>query len=157
MKPHVVSSRWTLFLKYLLPTFWGCFIGGSAFVMLFMSLDTIQEPFSPTSARLLVWSFFISTMGILYLLFIRIKWVAVDTEAIYVSNFFKSFKYTYDSIQRIEESKVLFSKRVIIHFHEETQFGKSVYFLSSYYWHYFLKKHPKVLEQILEHHTKSTD
>ncbi|MCP4441532.1 MAG: hypothetical protein GY810_21700 [Aureispira sp.] len=156
MKPHVVSSRWTLVLKFF-PMFWGCFMGGTALVMLFISLDNIQDPFTPTSARLLVWSFFISTMGILYLLFIRIKWVAVDTNAFYVSNFFKSFKYTYDSIDRVEESKILFFRRVIIHFHEKSQFGKSVYFLSSYYWHYFLKQHPEVLKQILHQDAEPTD
>lgn len=146
---QVVSSPWTLSLKLLLPTFWFCFIGGLAIILLFYPLEGLKEPFTPMTARLMVISFGLSTAGIYYLVFRPIKWVSMDTEYIYVSNFIKSYQYTYDSIARVEESRMLFWNKVTIHFHQPTQFGQSIAFFGSYYWYYFLKKHPEVLQQLL--------
>ncbi|BDS14062.1 hypothetical protein [Aureispira anguillae] len=148
-KMQVVSSQWTLTLKLLLPTFWFCFFGGLTIVLFFTPLDNIGEPFTPTTARLMMVSFVLSTAGIYYLMFSPIKWVAMDAEKLYVSNFRKSFQYTYDSIARVEESKMLFWNKVTIHFHEPSQFGQTIVFFGSYYWYYFLKKHPEVLQQLL--------
>lgn len=147
MKPQAVSSRWTLFLKLLLPTVWICFFGGMAIGILFVDIE-VAAPFTPFSAKLLIISFAISTIGLFYLLFMRIKWVALDEEYIYVSNFFKVFRYTYSSISGIEESRILWARRIKIEFHAPTAFGKSIFFLSSHYWAYFLEKHPHVLEEI---------
>lgn len=146
---QVVSSRWTLALKLLLPTFWFCFMGGCTIVLFFISLDNIGEPFTPMSARLIMLSFVLSTAGIYYLVFSPIKWVAMDEEKLYVSNFMKSFEYTYDSIARVEEHKMLLWNKVSIHFHQSGQFGEKIVFFGSYYWHYYLKKHPEILQQLL--------
>jgi hypothetical protein len=146
---QVVSSKWSLTLKLLLPAFAGCFLTGITVLLFFISPDSIQEPFTPLSARLTMVSFLLSLVGLYYICFFRIKWVAMDEEYIYVSNFFKSYQYTYDSIARIEESKVLLWKRITIHLHQKGIWGDSFHFLGSYYWYYFLKKHPEVLKKLL--------
>lgn len=153
-KPQVVSTRWTLFLKLILPTLWTCFFGGMALAMLFVELQ-VNEPFSPLTARLMMFSFAVSTVGLLYLLFMRVKWVAMDAEHFYISNFFKSYKYTYDSVAAIEETKILWWRRITIHFHQPSAFGKSVFFIASYYWTYFLEKNPAVLAQLVESTTQA--
>lgn len=145
---QVVSSPWTLTLKLLLPMFWFTFFGGLTLVLLFSNLDGLKEPLTPTTARLIMVSFLISTAGLYYLLFSKIKWVAMDEEYLYVSNFAKSLQYTYDSIAKIEETKVFLWQKVTIHFHQPTQFGTTIIFLGSYYWYYFLKQHPDVLKQL---------
>jgi len=146
---QVVSSQWTLAFKLLIPTFWFSFFGGLTVIMLFIDLSDIGEPFSPFSARMMMLSFLLSTFGIYYLLFFKIKWVALDEETLYVSNFRHSYKYTFDSIERIEETKVLFWNKITIHFNKAGKFGKSIVFYASYYWYYYLKEHPKVLEELL--------
>lgn len=145
---QVVSSPWTLTLKLLLPMFWFTFFGGLTIVLFFTDLSTLKEPFTPTTARAIVASFLVSTAGLYYLVFSRIKWVAMDQEYIYVSNFFKSFQYTFDSVSKVEETKVLLWQKVTLHFHEPTQFGPSLVFFGSYYWYYFLKQHPEILKQL---------
>lgn len=145
---QVVSSKWTMSLKLLLPTFFFCFMVGIT-AMLFVSDLEISEPFTPMSARLMMLSFLISCAGIYYLLFFRIKWVALDPEYIYISNFKDSYKYTFDSIAKVEETKVLFFNKVTIHFHQSGHLGKTVVFFASYYWHYYLKNNPAILEQLL--------
>jgi hypothetical protein len=42
---------------------------------------------------------------------------------------------------------LLFTK-VTLHFHQPGKFGKSVSFIRSHYWKYFLAKHPEVLDII---------
>lgn len=145
---QVVSSPWTLTLKLLLPMFWFTFFGGLTLVLLFSDLGSIKEPLTPTSVRLIMVSFVISTAGLYYLVFSRIKWVAMDEQHLYVSNFFKSFQYTYDSIAKVEETKILLWQKVTLHFHQPTQFGSSIVFFGSYYWYYFLKQHPEILKQL---------
>lgn len=146
---QVVSSKWTLSLKLLLPTFWFSFFVGSLLMLLFTDLTNIGEPFTPLTARLTMLSFVLSSAGIYYLFFLPIKWVAMDEEFIYVSNFFKSAKYTYDSIDKFEESRFLFWNKVSIQFHNKGIFGQKIIFFRSYYWLYFLKKHPAVLQKLI--------
>lgn len=146
---QVVSSKWTLALKLLLPTFWFATFGAATVVIFFMDLSNIGDPFTPTSARLTMFSFLVSTIGVYYLLFFRIKWVAIDQTHLYVSNFRDSYKYTLDSVNQIEETNMLLFKKVTIHFHKSGKFGKSILFFSSYYWHYYLKKNPEILKQLL--------
>ncbi len=146
---QVVSSQWTLSLKLLLPTFWFCFFGGLSLVLFITPLSGIGEPFSPMSARLIMLSFVLSTAAIYYIVFYPLKWVALDLDKMYVSNFFKSVQYSYDSIDSIHESRMLFWNKVTVNFHRPGVFGDSFVFFGSYYWHYYLKKHPEVLSQLL--------
>jgi len=148
MKPQVVSTRWTLFLKLLLPTFWIAFFGAATVAVFALDIQ-VGEPFTPTSARLLVASFAVGSIGLLYLLFLRIKWVAIDKEYLYVSNFFQMRRYTFDSIAALEEQKVLFWRTMTIEFAAPTYFGQKIMFISSHYWGYFLEKNPDVLEKIV--------
>ena len=113
------------------------------------NMETVKEPFDPMTAKILVTSFYITTMGLLYLLFMRIKWVGMTTTHLYVSNFFKSYKYTYDSIDKFEETNMLLFTRVILRFHDKTKFGKTIFFIRSHYLKYFLEKHPTVLAELL--------
>lgn len=147
---QVVSSPWTLTLKLLLPMCWFIFWGGLTLVLLFSDLEELKEPLTPTTARSIMVSFLISTAGLYYLLFAKIKWVAMDEKKIYVSNFVKSLQYTYDSIAKVEETKILLWHKVTLHFHQPTQFGSTIVFLNSYYWYYFLKQHPEILKQLAD-------
>lgn len=146
---QVVSSRWSLSLKLLMPSFWFCFFGGATIALFCMPLDNIQEPFTPMSARLIMLSFVVSSAAVYYMVFFSIKWVALDTEKIYVSNFFKSFQYSYESVKSVEETKFLIWSKVRIKFHESGAFGDNIVFFSSYFWNYYLKKNPVLIQQLL--------
>jgi len=156
-KIQVVSSRWTFFLKLAFPFLWAIFMGGVTIIILLSTLQQVQKPFDPLTAKLLVGSFYLSTLGIFYLLFLRIKWVGMTPTHLYVSNFFRSYKYTYDSVERFEETNILLYKRITIHFHDKTKFGKTIFFIRSHYFRYFLEKHPAVLATLLaEDNTNNT-
>jgi len=148
MKIQTVSSRWTFLFKLALPLFWLVVMGSISLIVLLSPLETLKEPFSPLTAKLLVVSFFLSILGLLYFLFGKAKWVGMDEQKFYVSNFFMSYKYTYNSIAHFEELNMLLFTAVVVHFHQPTKFGKSVFFVKSYYWKYFLEKHPHILDVI---------
>lgn len=125
-------------------------MGGLSVIICLSPLDELREPFDPLTAKGLIVSFFLTVLLIFYWLFMRAKWVGMTTSHLYVSNFLKSYKYTYDSISGFEEVNMLLFTRVVLHFHQPTKFGKSVFFIRSYYWKYFLEKHPEVLAEIFE-------
>jgi hypothetical protein len=147
-KIQPVSSRWTFFLKLAFPLLWIIIMGGVTVLMLISPLENIKEPFSPSTAKAMMIGFYLTVIGLLYLLFMRTHWVGLDTKNIYVSNFFKSYKYTYNSIAKFEEKNMLLYTIVVIHFHQKTKFGKSIYFIRNHYWNYFLEKHPEVIDEI---------
>ena len=148
MKVQTVSSRWTFLLKLAFPLLWLIVMGGITVLVLISPLDSIKEPFSPMAAKSLVGSFFFLILALFYFLFGSAKWVGMTDTHLYVSNFFKSFKYTYESIASFEETNMLLFTKVTLHFHQPGKFGKSVSFIRSHYWKYFLEKYPQVLEVI---------
>jgi hypothetical protein len=148
MKVQTVSSRWTFLLKLAFPLLWIIIMGGITLLVIVSPLESLKEPFSPMAAKSLVASFFLLVLVVLYFLFGNCKWVGMTDTHLYVSNFFQNLKYTHDSIASIEEANVLLFTKVTLHFHQPGKFGKSVSFIRSHYWKYFLAKYPQVLDTI---------
>jgi len=146
MKIQTVSSRWTFLLKVAFPLLWLIIMGGISALVLISPLESLKEPFSPMAAKSLVLSFYALILVVFYLMFGTCKWVGMTDSHTYVSNFFKNYKYTHDSISSFEEANMLLFTKVTLHFHQSGKFGKSVSFIKSHYWKYFLEKHPNVLE-----------
>jgi hypothetical protein len=142
MKIVVVSSRATLFLKLILPTLWFSIMGALLFFSLWYGV-------SGSGLMLLILGF-LGVVGLWAALFRQLKWIGLNPENLYVSNYFKNFKYTYDSISGIEEQHLGPFRRITLHFHQPGQFGQKVHFLASYNWYYFLQQHPEILKQLLQ-------
>lgn len=145
MKIQTVSSRWTFFLKMAFPLLWLIIMGGISAVVIISSLETLKEPFNPATAKVLTLSFYLTVLGLLYIMFGKSSWVGINDKHLYVSNYFKSYKYTFDSISRIEEVNMFLYTKVVLHFHQPSKFGPNISFIRSHYWKYFLEKHPDVL------------
>jgi hypothetical protein len=146
---QVVSTRWTLFFKVILSTVWVCFFGALSILVLFFDIN-VSEPFSPTTAKILIISFSFSSIGMLYLLFMRIKWVALSNQHFLVSNFFKSYQYSYESIKSIEEVKILWWKRLTFELHTAGTFGKKIVFIAGYQWEAYLQKKPEIMQLLVD-------
>jgi hypothetical protein len=150
MKIQTVSSRWTFLLKLALPLFWLIVMGGICLIINFSPLENIQKPFNPLIAKILFSSFYISVIIFLFIFFGKSKWVGISITHLYVSNFFHSFKYTLESVSKIEEKNFYIFKLIKVEFHQATKFGDSIFFIKSYYWDYFLKKHPEVKNELFK-------
>ena len=146
---QVVSTRWTLFLKIILPTIWICFFGALSILILFLDIK-VSEPFSQNTAKILIISFTLSSIGMLYLLFMRIKWLSLTKDYFLVSNFFKSYQYSYHSIKAIEEVKILWWKRLTFELKATGTFGTKIVFIAGYQWESYLQKNPEIMQSLVD-------
>ncbi len=81
----------------------------------------------------------------------QLKRVDMDEDFMYVSNYFKTFRYTYPSIEKIKERDFLLFYTIHVHLKEAGEFGKKIVFISrSKKLDRYLKAHPKVAEQLID-------
>jgi hypothetical protein len=150
MNTVVVSSNWTLFFKLLLPVFWGVFWGSCAF-MFWVAMPTDENPgtMSPLSIKILISSFFLTSTGLIYYLFGSLKRVEFAEDFFYVTNYFKTYRYTYDSIETIEDGKKFMGfQPAAILLKEKSSFGKSIPLLATDKLYTFLKENDSILNSI---------
>lgn len=123
-----LSSNWTLFLKIFLPIFWISFFGGFA-IAAFVTNKSEVPFFTSKSFQLKIVLFIIS--GILFFAFTFFRLKRIDGEAgfIYISNYFKTYRYPVDSINEIVIYDHLVVKAAHLSFKGKTSLGSKVIFL----------------------------
>ena len=123
-----LSSNWTLILKIFLPIFWIMFFG--SFIVAAYVTNPIEAPQIANDKFRLQSVIFVFT-GVLFfvLTFFRLKRVDADDEYIYISNYFKTYKYSADSIDVIIIHNHLILKAAHLKFKEKSTFGKKIVFL----------------------------
>lgn len=146
--PVNVSSTMTLVVKYGIPTFWIGFFGSMTLVA-FITSDITMQGVSLTTLRIMLGCFMIMGLGLMYLIVGRLMRVEMDHEFMYVTNYFKIYKYPYSNILAIDESKLGPIALCTVTFKEKGSFGKYIRFLSSRRLDTFLKANPKVAQQLL--------
>lgn len=125
---HRISSNFTLGLRIFVPTIWCVFFG--AFTIAFLISN------GEGSAFINSWTFRISwTAGfILVLLLIRqsiwkLRRVEVDSDFIYVTNYFKTARYPFHNIETIRSISLGLFWLGVIHYKQAGIFGKKSYFM----------------------------
>jgi hypothetical protein len=127
-KMRRLSSNWTLFLKIFLPVFWIAFFGG--FVIASYVTNNIEAPqFTNNRFRLQAIVFVLS--GVLFFLFtfFRLKRVDGGDGYIYISNYFRTFRYTVGSVEEIIIYDHIIVKAAHMKFRGRTSFGQKIIFL----------------------------
>lgn len=117
-----ISSDWTLFYKFFLPTVWAVFFG----VIVFVAWFYVRVPL-PFRVGFLV--FYLVGVLLLSSTLLRLKRVECTDEHLYVTNYFKTYRYTYDSIEKVSAVDFIIFKVVALRFKAKTAFGKRVHFL----------------------------
>lgn len=127
-KMYRLSSNWTLFLKIFLPVFWISFFGG--FIIASFVTNRSEVPFF-TSDKFRLQSVIFVLSGIIFFIFtfFRLKRVDAESEYVYISNYFKTFRYPIDSIGEIVIYDHFILKAAHIKFNGKTSFGSKVIFL----------------------------
>jgi|GEM_PF-226652 len=151
MKTQSISSSWTLFLKLILPVMWIAFFGTLVgFILLsedgayLVSGGTV----TPMVARIMAFLFLFCGVLTFYLLFMRLKRVDVDTDFLYVTNYFKTRRYPYHNIEKIVHNRFLMSNPVTLYFKEAGSFGKKITFLSNNDYKEFLTQRPDIKQLV---------
>ncbi len=141
---HRISSNLTLFLKIFLPTLWVAFFG--AFTLAIVLSNVEQFPlFNFFYFKLGLAAFFLTGCTLFYFTFFQLKRVELDKQYLYASNYFKTYRYSYDSIEKITERDLGIFHLVKTHLKEPGKFGKRITFiLDEAMLNDFLEKTPEV-------------
>ena len=141
-----VSSQLTIVMRIVLPTIWFTSIL-SIVVLLGFAINgkagLFGNPF--------IWIGLLLILGcgfaFIKLLLWRFYRVDMDRSFVYVSNYFKTYKYPFTAVESITDSKTLPGRVFCIHLKTKGSFGKNIYFLASQVlWQDFQKEHPGLIE-----------
>jgi CDP-diglyceride synthetase len=142
-----ISTNLTLFFKIFVPTFWIVFFGAltlSAFLMSYEYMGNMRRG----TFQIFIALFFLSGVFMLYITLMRLKRVEMDSDFVYVTNYFKTFRYPYHHVEKIELSRFLFFHTANIVLRESGSFGKRLLFIPSMFrFREFLKEHPLIRDR----------
>lgn len=125
-----VSTNLTLFYKFFIPVFWIVFFG--AFTIAVWSFRHAYYGEIPGPAlRIGALFFYFSGLVLLGLTLMRLKRVEMSTDFVYVTNYFRHFRYPFHQIEKITESNFLFLKIVNLYLKEPGHFGRRITFVAS--------------------------
>lgn len=143
-----VSSQLTIFIRIALPTIWLTTILSLTVLLIFAVSGKAQIFANP-----IVWIVFlvilISGIAFIYYVLWSIYRVDMDKRYVYVSDYFKTYKYSFDDIESIRDSKFLPGRIFIIRLKSKGSFGRTIAFLASQkLWTDFFAEHPDLFREI---------
>ena len=144
-----ISSSATLGLKLFLPTFWIVFFGSFTIAVLISGLGKAPL-FGSIGFKLGTLAFFVLGVVLQYFSIMQLMRVELDHEYLYVTNYFKTYRYTFDSIQKISQQDLGVFRLGRIYLNTAGKFGKRILFLQSRQkFEDFLQSHPVLAPKLL--------
>ncbi len=138
-----VSSNLTLFFKIFIPVLWTVFFGAMLIAIFVMKEELFAG--NTLSFRIGAVLFYVSGLIMYYFLLFNLKRVEFSEEHAYVTNYFKTYRYSWDSIVKFEETSFLTFTITTIVLKEPGLFGEKMTFLASRrLYNKFKQEHPEV-------------
>ncbi len=125
-----ISTNLTLFLKFFVPVFWIVFFGSVTVAALLYDFEYFGD-MPARQFRLGVLAFYLSGLALLAFTLMRLKRVEADAHFFYVTNYFKTARYPFESIDKAVESRLVFFHIISLHFSQPGIFGKRATFIAS--------------------------
>ncbi len=145
-----VSSQLTIVLRIALPTIWLTTILSLVFLLALAvqgKAGIFGNPFIWVGLVLILGS----GIALIKFLFWRLYRVDIDDQYIYVSNYFKTYRYTFADVEGIRDSKIVSGRIFCIHLKAKGSFGQHLYFLASrVLWLDVLASNPQVRNLLRE-------
>ncbi len=137
-----ISTNLTLLYKFFIPTFFLAFFG--AFTLISFTLGM------PLLARVIIVAIFLGSAALFYFTVLQLKRVEIDEQFIYVTNYFKHFRYSLDSVEKIVERDLLLFRIATIHLHQAGSLGRKLVFVpSGSLYNEFWNNHPELRVDLL--------
>lgn len=127
--PKRISSSFTLFFFLFVPIFWLVFFGAFMVASFIYSDETAF--FQSFGYKIGIVIFYLTGVIFFYFTLLRLKRVEIDTDFVYVTNYFKTYRYPFHNIDTITEIDLLLFKLGTIRFKEKGSFGSKIHFLES--------------------------
>jgi len=141
-----VSSQLTIVLRIVIPTVWLTTILSIVILLSWAvrgKAGLLANPFIWVGLLLILGSGF----ALIKLLLWRFYRVDLDKQYVYVSNYFKTYRYPYSEIEAVSDSKTLPGRVFLITLKSKGSFGKNIYFLAAQtLWQDFLKENPGLIQ-----------
>lgn len=139
-----VSSQLTIVLRIVIPTVWFTAIL-STLVMLTWAVRGKAGLFSNPYIWLGVILIIATGYAFIRLLLWRVYRVDMDSEYLYVTNYFKTYKYPYSEVDTIQDAGILKGRIFRITLKAKGSFGQKLYFVASKtLWLDFKNEHPEL-------------
>ena len=145
-----ISTNATLILKFAIPIFWMIFFG--SFTIAAWVIPGVEEGAGPDmSTKIGITVFFLTGVAFLYWGFLRLKRIEMDGDFVYATNYFKTYRYPWHNISKIEEKDYMLFRTLHIYLNTPGKFGKKIYcVISQKRLNEFLATHPGVLSRFLD-------
>jgi hypothetical protein len=145
---RTISSAHTYVMKVIFPVIWiGAFV--IATLQLFLRAGGITDQYGNPPSSDMKWTFLFATLAgsaFIYWVGIRLKRVAIDDKALYVSNYRREIVVPLRDIEEVTEIRWINIHPVTIHFFRGTEFGNNIVFMPKVRWLAFCSSHPIVAE-----------
>lgn len=130
LKTFNLSSNLTVIFKYFIPLVWTVFFG--ALCIIFWVTDELSVGGMDLTIFRIGWTvFFLAGTLTAYFTIMRLMRVEFDGQFIYVTNYFKVFKYPIDNVEKIIIKDYSVFKLVTINLVSAGYFGKKITMLAS--------------------------
>ena len=138
-----------MFLKLILPTMWIVFFG-CLLIALFVVNPDDAPLFTTWQFRLgYIVSYFVF-MLFLRLTVMRLKRIDADAEFIYVSNYFKTYRYRFEDIKTISETNYYLFKVMHFELRAKGSFGSKILILEDEFRiKQYMKEFPENLAKLI--------
>jgi hypothetical protein len=149
-----ISSNATLPLKIFLPTFWIVFFG--LFTVAICLTDRVTfGGFSTTYLKAGFVLFFLAGTALLGFTVMQLKRVELDNEYLYASNYFKTYRYPFNNVEKLTERDLGLMHMIQVQLKTAGHFGyKFPFLLDETMLKNALEKFPEAAKQ-LQFKTKS--
>lgn len=127
--PKRISSSFTLFFFMFVPVFWLVFFGAFTAASFIYSGDIAF--FQNIAYKIGIIVFYLTGVVFLFFTLLRLKRVEIDENFVYVTNYFRTYRYPFHNISSVTEINLLFFRLCTIRFVEKGSFGKKIHFLES--------------------------
>lgn len=125
-KQERISSDLTLFFKFFVPVFWTVFTGAMTIAYWLTPLGIGYK-----SLRLVYTFILVSGIILIFFTVFRLKRVEIHPDYIFITNYFKYYRYPLIDLDRISFRNFLFFKIGKVVLKERGSLGKELYFLAS--------------------------
>lgn len=144
---HRISSNYTIFFTMFLPTIWFTFFATFSVALLISDPYDLPGILGVASFRYIFLLSFLLFLVFIYFTLMRLRRVELADNGIIISNYFKTYRYSYDDLISIKITNFGLFHLGILRMAAKTKMGKNIPFIMKRsYFEDFAIEHPHLFE-----------